>query len=31
MLRLKGSDLAAYLANQITKAEALERIEIRIY
>jgi exonuclease VII small subunit len=31
VIRLRGSDLTAYLARQITKEEALERIEIRIY
>ena len=31
ILRLRGSDLAAYLARQITKKEALERIEIKVY
>ena len=30
-MRLRGSDLAAYLARQITKDEALERIEVRVY
>jgi hypothetical protein len=31
IMRLRGSDLAAYLARQITKDEALERIEVRVY
>lgn len=31
IMRLRGSDLAAYLARQITKEEALERIEVRVY
>jgi hypothetical protein len=31
IIRLKGSDLAAYLARQITREEALERIEVRIF
>jgi len=31
ILRMRGSDLAAYLARQITKDEALERIEVRVY
>jgi len=31
ILRLKGSDLAAYLARQITKEEALQRIEIKVF
>lgn len=31
ILRLRGSDLAAYLAGQIDKPEALHRIEVRIY
>jgi hypothetical protein len=31
IMRLRGSDLAAYLARQITREEALERIEVRIY
>lgn len=31
ILRLRGSDLAAYLARQITKDEALERIEIKVF
>jgi hypothetical protein len=31
MIRLRGSDLAAYLARQITRAEALQRIEVRVF
>jgi hypothetical protein len=31
ILRLRGSDLAAYLARQITKDEALKRIEVRVF
>jgi hypothetical protein len=31
ILRLKGSDLLAFLAQNITKDEALQRIEIRVY
>jgi hypothetical protein len=31
VLRLRGSDLAAYLARQISKEEALERIEVRVF
>jgi len=31
IIRLRGSDLAAYLARQITREEALERIEVRIF
>jgi hypothetical protein len=31
IIRLRGSDLAAYLARQITKQEAMDRIEIRVY
>ena len=31
VIRLRGADLAAYLARQITKAEALERIEVRVF
>jgi hypothetical protein len=31
LLRLRGSDLAAYLARQITKSEALQRIEVRAF
>ncbi len=31
LLRLKGSDLLAFLAQSITKEEALQRIEVRIY
>jgi hypothetical protein len=31
LLRLKGSDLLAFLAQNITKDEALERIEVRVY
>jgi hypothetical protein len=31
IIRLRGSDLAAYLARQITKDEALQRIEVRVF
>jgi hypothetical protein len=31
VIRLRGADLAAYLARQITKDEALRRIEVRVY
>ena len=31
ILRLKGSDLLAYLSQTITKEEALQRIEVRVY
>jgi hypothetical protein len=31
ILRLRGADLAAYLARQIPKAEALQRIEVRVF
>jgi hypothetical protein len=31
VIRLRGSDLAAYLARQITKKEAMERIEVKVY
>ena len=31
IIRLRGSDLAAYLARQITREEALERIEVRVF
>jgi hypothetical protein len=31
IIRLKGSDLAAYLARQITREEALQRIEVRVF
>jgi len=31
VLRLRGSDLAAYLARQITKEEALARIEVTVF
>jgi hypothetical protein len=31
VIRLKGSDLAAFLARQISKEEALERIEVRVF
>ena len=30
-IRLRGSDLAAFLARQITREEALERIEVRVF
>jgi len=31
VIRLRGADLAAYLARQITRDEALQRIEVRVY
>jgi hypothetical protein len=31
IIRLRGSDLAAYLARQITREEALERIEVKVF
>jgi hypothetical protein len=31
VIRLRGADLAAYLTRQITKEEALRRIEVRVY
>ncbi len=31
IIRLRGSDLAAYLARQITKKEAMDRIEVKIF
>jgi hypothetical protein len=31
VIRLRGSDLAAYLARQITRDEALQRIEVRVF
>ena len=31
MIRLRGSDLTQYLAHQITKDEALTRIEVKVY
>src|SRR5580765_6735945 len=31
ILRLRGSDLLAYLAQTLTKEEALQRIEVRVY
>jgi len=31
VIRLRGSDLAAYLARQITREEALQRIEVRVF
>lgn len=31
IIRLRGSDLAQYLARQITKQEALKRIEVRVF
>lgn len=31
IIRLRGSDLALYLARQITKDEALQRIEVRVF
>lgn len=31
VIRMRGSDLAQYLARQITKEEALKRIEVRVF
>jgi hypothetical protein len=31
IIRLRGSDLSAYLARQITKKEAMERIEVKVF
>ena len=31
IIRLRGADLAAYLARQITREEALQRIEVRVF
>ena len=31
VIRLRGADLAAYLARQITREEALQRIEVRVF
>jgi hypothetical protein len=31
IIRLRGSDLAEYLARQITKEQALQRIEVRVF
>src|SRR5215831_9026078 len=31
VIRLRGADLAAYLARQITREEALKRIEVRVF
>jgi hypothetical protein len=31
IVRLRGSDLAAFLARQITREEALQRIEVRVF
>ena len=31
IIRLRGSDLAAFLARQITREEALKRIEVRVF
>ena len=31
MIRLRGSDLADYLAHKISKEEALQRIEVRVF
>ncbi len=31
IIRLKGADLAAYLARQITREDALKRIEVRVF
>ena len=31
IIRLKGADLAAFLARQITREEALKRIEVRVF
>ena len=30
MIRLRGSDLAEFLAGRITRDEALKRIEVRV-
>ena len=31
IIRVQGSDLAAYLARQIAREEALKRIEVRVF
>lgn len=31
IIRLRGADLAAYLARQITKKEAMDRIEVKVF
>ena len=31
IIRLKGSDLADFLAGKITREEALDRIEVRVF
>jgi hypothetical protein len=31
IIRLRGADLAAYLARQISREEALQRIEVRVF
>ena len=31
IIRLRGSDLSAYLARQITKKEAMDRIEVKVF
>jgi hypothetical protein len=31
IIRLRGADLAAYLARQITREDALQRIEVRVF
>jgi exonuclease VII small subunit len=31
LIRLRGADLAAYLARQITKDEALQRMEVKVF
>ena len=31
MIRLRGSDLAAFLAGKISREEALKRIEVRVF
>ena len=31
IIRLRGSDLAAFLAGRITREEALKRIEVRVF
>ena len=31
IIRLRGSDLAAFLARQISREEALKRIEVRVF
>ena len=31
IIRLRGSDLAAFLARQISREEALERVDVRVF